>query len=167
MLTVDTHFPDGYKCGLCQENHTEKIENVFECADRQLESFIEWAKTQSWFNNTTIVITGDHNYLDALLNNFITRNSDLGKKEISESRRFLDIIINPVPELNGVNQIRKFSSFDVMPTVLEALGNKIEGKGIYLGRSLFSEEPTLVEKYDALFVENETMTKNTVYESYK
>lgn len=167
MLTVDTHFPDGFKCGLCQENHTEKIENVFECADRQLESFIEWAKTQSWFDNTTIVITGDHNYLDALLNNFITRNSDLGKKEISESRRFLDIIINPVPELNGVNQIRKFSSFDVMPTVLEALGNKIEGKGIYLGRSLFSEEPTLVEKYDALFVENETMTKNTVYESYK
>ena len=54
-----------------------------------------------------------------------------------------------------------------MPTILEALGNKIEGKGIYLGRSLFSGEPTLVEKYNESFVENETMTKNTVYESYK
>ncbi len=54
-----------------------------------------------------------------------------------------------------------------MPTVIEALGNKIEGEGIYLGRSLFSGETTLVEKYDERFVENETMTKNTVYESYK
>ncbi len=167
MLTVDTHFPDGYKCALCKENYKEKIENVFECADFQLADFIEWAKTQSWYENTTIVITGDHNYLDAPLNNFITRNSDLNKKEIAADRRFLDIIINPVPELQNVNQSRKFSSFDVMPTVLEALGNKIEGKGIYLGRSLFSEEPTLVEKYDESFVENETMTKNTVYESYK
>ena len=167
MLTVDTHFPDGYKCTLCKENYKEKIENVFECADFQLANFIEWAKTQSWYKNTTIVITGDHNYLDAPLNNFITRNSDLNKKEIADDRRFLDIIINPVPELKNVTQKRKFSSFDVMPTILEALGNKIEGKGIYLGRSLFSGEPTLVEKYNESFVENETMTKNTVYESYK
>ncbi len=167
MLTVDTHFPDGYKCALCKEKYKEKIENVFECADLQLADFIEWAKTQSWYKNTTIVITGDHNYLDAPLNNFITRNSDLTKKEIIADRRFLDIIINPVPELQNANQNRKFSSFDVMPTVLEALGNKIEGKGIYLGRSLFSEEPTLVEKYDESFVEEQTMTKNALYESYK
>lgn len=167
MLTVDTHFPDGYKCALCRENHKEKIENVFECADFQLSDFIEWAKTQDWYENTTIVITGDHNYLDAPLNNFITRNSDLTKKEIAAGRRFLDIIINPVPELKNVEQNRRFSSFDVMPTVLEALGNKIEGEGIYLGRSLFSPKTTLVEKYDESFVEKQTMTKNTVYENYK
>lgn len=167
MLTVDTHFPDGYKCGLCTEEYQERIENVFACADKQLYSFIEWAKTQPWYENTTIVITGDHTYLDAPLNNFITRNSGFSKKEIEDGRRFLDIIINPVPELNNANQNRKFSSFDVMPTTLEAMGNKIEGKGIYLGRSLYSEEPTLVEKYGAAFVEEQTMTKNTVYESLK
>lgn len=167
MLTVDTHFPDGYKCGLCGEEYAERIENVFACADKQLYSFIEWAKEQPWYENTTIIITGDHTYLDAPLNNFITRNSSLPKKEIESRRRFLDIIINPAPELKNAGQNRKFSSFDVMPTVLEALGNKIDGKGIYLGRSLYSEEPTLVEKYDADFVEEQTMTKNTVYESLK
>lgn len=167
FLTVDTHFPDGFTCPLCKNEHSENIENVFMCADRQISNFLEWAKTQEWYENTTIIITGDHCYLDAVLNNFIERNSLLSAKEINEKRRFLDIFINPAEGLENVNQKRKFSSFDMLPTILEAMGNKIEGKGMYLGRSLFSAEPTIVEKYDQSFVNDEIMKKTAEYETLK
>ncbi len=167
MLTVDTHFPDGYKCELCKEEYAEKIENVFSCADSQLKNFLDWAKEQAWYKDTTIVITGDHNYLNAPLNNFIERDSNLSKKEINERRKFLFITINPYGNLKNVDKNRNFSSFDVLPTVLESLGNKIEGNGMYFGRSLFSNKPTLVEEYKSSYIEEKTMVKNTIYESYK
>lgn len=167
FLTVDTHFPDGYTCPLCKNENNENIENVFQCADRQLFNFIEWAKTQSWYENTTIVVTGDHSYLNAVLNNFIERNSSLSNSEIEQKRRVLDIFINPAETLQNFRKKRAFSSFDMLPTILEAMGNKIEGSGMYLGRSLFSSEPTLVEKYSEDYVNNEIMQKTVEYEALK
>lgn len=35
--------------------------NVIECQSKQINDFINWCKTQEWYENTTIVITGDHN----------------------------------------------------------------------------------------------------------
>lgn len=165
LLTVDTHFPDGYTCPLCKLEHKENIENVISCADRQLGSFIEWAKTQEWYENTTIVITGDHCYLDAPLNNFIARNSDLSRKEQEKSRRFLNIFINSKAETE--NPRKPLNSFDMLPTILEAMGNKIEGKGMYLGRSMFSENKSLSETYDQDTFEKEIMKKTEKYESFK
>ena len=46
-----------------------------------------------------------------------------------------------------------------MPTLLELTGNKIEGKGMYLGRSLISNEKTLCELYSQEEIEEETMQK--------
>ena len=45
--------------------------NVISCTDKQVSSFINWIQNQSWYPNTTVVILGDHCYLDAPLNNFI------------------------------------------------------------------------------------------------
>lgn len=165
MLTVDTHFPDGYTCPECRNDFPEKIENVFACEDRQLKNFIDWAKTQVWYKNTTIVILGDHAYLNAPLNNFIERNSSFSSREIEERRGFLDIFINPVKK--DINEERNCNSFDMLPTILEAMGNKIEGKGMYLGRSLFSEEPSLSDLYPQKQIETETMVRSKIYESLK
>lgn len=168
MLTVDTHFPKGFKCAKCKNETKSQMDNVILCADRQLSEFINWIKAQPWYENTTIVITGDHNYLDAPFNNFIKRESKLSKKQIEEKRKFLNIIINPANEIPLKKQKnRKFSSFDITPTVLEAAGNKINGKGMYLGRSLLSENKTLCETYPADFIEKEIMKKTAEYEALK
>lgn len=167
MLTVDSHFPAGYKCELCGNDYKSQIENVVACADRQLFDFVSWIREQPFSENTTIVITGDHAYLDAPLNNFIHKGSALSKKEIAAKRRVLDIFINPKADVSKLNETRDFSSYDYMPTILNALGFEFNTKGIALGRSLFKDEPTLVEKYGIEEVENQTMRRTVQYENLK
>lgn len=60
MLTVDTHSPNGYVCGLCPNTSEQQYANVWLCASKQLNEFVEWAKRQSFYENTTIVVCGDH-----------------------------------------------------------------------------------------------------------
>ena len=40
MLTVDTHFTDGYKCELCETEFDNQYANVIKCSDNQLNDFI-------------------------------------------------------------------------------------------------------------------------------
>lgn len=39
MLTVDTHFTDGYVCELCQNQYDEQYSNVIACSSRQVSEF--------------------------------------------------------------------------------------------------------------------------------
>ena len=65
LLTVDTHFPDGYVCRLCQNTYPDnQYANVFRCASRQVTDFVNWIKEQDFYENTTIVISGDHPTMD-------------------------------------------------------------------------------------------------------
>ena len=64
MLTCDTHFPDGYLCELCQEKYEDQYSNVLACSSRQVYEFVEWIKAQPFYENTTIVISGDHLTMD-------------------------------------------------------------------------------------------------------
>ena len=65
MLTVDTHFEDGYVCDLCQDEHPgNQYANVMSCASRQVVDFVNWLKAQPFYENTTIVIVGDHLTID-------------------------------------------------------------------------------------------------------
>lgn len=50
---------------------------------------------------------------------------------------------------------REYSTFDNFPTVLAAMGIKIEGNQLGLGVNLFSDKETLVEKYGNEYVERE------------
>ena len=66
MLTVDTHFEDGYICDLCQDDHPgNQYANVMSCASRQVVDFVNWLKAQPFYENTTIVIVGDHLTMDS------------------------------------------------------------------------------------------------------
>ena len=44
------------------------------------------------------------------------------------------------------NKNRKFTSFDFFPTVLSAMGVKIEGDRLGFGTNLFSDQKTIPEK---------------------
>ena len=64
-LTVDTHFPDGYVCRLCERKHPKnQYADVYQCTSRQVSDFVHWIQQQPFYENTTIVISGDHPTMD-------------------------------------------------------------------------------------------------------
>ena len=153
MLTADTHFPDGYKCSDCKEKWDEQYKNVISCSSKKVGEFIEWIKKQDFYENTTIVISGDH----------LTMQSDFFDLEEGQEydKKVVNLIINPAVEPQNTNRI--YSTFDLYPTTLAALGAEIEGDRLALGTNLFSNEETLIEKYGLECVNDELMKTSKFY----
>ncbi len=138
MLTVDTHFEDGYVCDLCEDEHEgNQYANVMSCSSRQVGELISWIQQQDWYENTTIVLTGDHPTMDS---DFCDDVSD------DYQRRVYTAYINAQPVENNSEGMRSYSTFDTFPTVVASLGASIEGNRLGLGTNLFSGEETLLEK---------------------
>jgi phosphoglycerol transferase len=154
MLTVDTHFPDGYVCEDCENQYSEKYYNVISCASKHVYNFVKWIQEQDFYENTTIVISGDHltmqtGYFD----------------DLDTERTVYNVIINSAVEASNMKN-RSFSTIDMFPTTLAALGVNIEGDRLGLGTNLFSDTPTLMEKYGNDYV-NEEFQKSSSYYNKK
>lgn len=153
MLTVDTHHSEGYICELCGNEYAIPFENVLICASRQVSEFVAWAKEQDWYENTTIVITGDHHSMKA---DFW---DDIGDYE----RKIYNCFINLPAGLSAYQtQNREFTVLDMFPTVLTALGVEIEGERLGLGTNLFSEMQTLPEQMGSASF-NEELSRYSYY----
>lgn len=139
MLTVDTHFTDGYVCRLCRDDFSDQYSNVFACASRQVTQFLEWAKTQDWYDDTAIILTGDHPTMDA---NYCQRVPRSYQRKTYTA--FINSAVKPAE-----NRHREYATLDYFPTTLAAMGVKIDGDRLGLGTNLFSNKETLVEKYGA------------------
>lgn len=146
MLTVDTHHVDGYICENCENNYEHQLANVLECADKQVYDFILWCQEQNFYENTVIVITGDHLRMDSSL---VAEANDLG------ARRLYNCIINSDCSADLGIQNRVFTSLDLFPTTLSAMGFQIEGDRLGLGTNLYSETPTLAEELGIEYLDNE------------
>ena len=154
-LTVDTHFEDGYVCPLCQNEHgKDQYGNVISCSDRQVTEFVEWLKEQDFYDDTTVIIAGDHPTMD----------SDFCKKVPADyQRRVYTAFINTAHEDSGKEEeYREYSTFDFFPTSLSAIGASIEGNRLGLGTDLYSEEQTIIEKYGFEYCFEE-ISKNSPY----
>lgn len=137
MLTADTHFPDGYSCRLCEEIYDLPYPNVLRCSSKQVVAFVEWIQAQPFYDNTTIVITGDHRTMDP----------DFFGDDIDDTARTIYNCFINVPNAPDTVANRAFGTFDMYPTTLSALGVDIEGDRLALGTDLFSDTPTLTETY--------------------
>ena len=136
MLTVDTHHTDGWVCDLCEDKYDEQLANVYACSSRQVANFIDWIKQQDFYDNTTIIIAGDHCSMSVGFSELIG----------DYDRKVYYTIINPYEGLHETNN-REFCTFDLYPTSVASLGIKFEGDRLGLGTNLFSNEKTLLEKY--------------------
>lgn len=153
MLTVDTHFPDGYRCNRCKNTYKEQYANVLACSSEQVYDFIKWISNQSFYPNTTIVISGDHLTMDADFMDSIDANY-----ERTVYNCIINSAIEPVKEKN-----RQFATFDMFPTTLAAMGVEMEGNRLGLGTNLFSEEETLTEKFGFDMLEIELQKDSDFY----
>ena len=152
MLTVDTHHIGGYVCDLCENTYEEQYENVISCASRQVSEFLTWLQAQDFYENTTVIIVGDHPSMDYGYFSRVT--------EGEYSRHVYNCFINaPVEAENTQN--RSFCAYDMLPTTLAAMGCTIEGDRLGLGTNLFSQTPTLLEETNWEIVEE--IAKNSQY----
>ena len=159
MLTVDTHQPAGYVCELCDSEYEEQYANVWSCASKQVYDFIEWIKEQEFYENTTIVILGDHCSMSPEL---IAEEASGDIWHGTVDRKVYNAFINAIPKPVNENN-RMFTTMDMFPTVLASIGVEIEGNKLALGTNLFSAEATLAEKYGYEVMFRELDKKSVFY----
>ena len=155
LLTADTHFEDGYVCEYCWDFYRKnQYANVMACSSRQVSEFVSWIQQQSFYENTTIVLVGDH----------LTMDSDFCEDVDSDYvRKVYTSYINSSVEVE-VNKERNFTTFDFFPTTLAALGVEIEGERLGLGTNLFSTKQTLTERFGIESVRNEIERRSKLLE---
>ena len=150
MLTVDTHFPNGYVCPECGSDYPQQYANVIHCSDRQVAEFVSWIQQQPWYENTTVILSGDH----PTMNKTFCAGAPAGYE-----RKVYTCYLNPAVEPER-DEYREFATVDNFPTTLAAMGAKIEGDRLGLGTNLFSDKDTLIER-DGL----DTIEQELGYES--
>lgn len=157
MMTLDTHFgTEHFDDKNCKVKYHDKdvpdnfnYKNVVSCSSSKIGQFIDYLKNEPYYDNTKIVIVGDH----------LTMGNDIFKKDAD--RTVYNVYINSSNENKAFTKNRKFTALDTMPTVLDAMGYQINGNKIGLGVSLFSGEKTLLEELETTEKLNSELDKQS------
>ena len=154
MITADTHFTDGYLSSKAEKNFQTQYENVHAYSSKSIYEFVQWIQEQDFYQNTTVVILGDHLGMQT---QFYEEHLDSNYE-----RTIYNVFINSaIEEQNSKNRI--FTTMDMYPTILASIGAKIEGEKIGLGTNLFSGEKTLSERLGHEYLNQELNKKSNFY----
>ena len=154
LFTMDTHFKDGYQDKTCEKKYNEPLANSYACSSKMVNEYINWLKEQDFYNNTTIVIIGDHQVMQ-----------DSFYKDHKDYERVLyNAFINNVNKGNTKNRL--FSQYDMYPTILSSIGASIPGNKLGFGVNLFSNEETLIEKLGKDEFDKELLKTSEYYDKY-
>ncbi|MBO4477799.1 MAG: LTA synthase family protein [Lachnospiraceae bacterium] len=156
LMTMDTHFTNGYKCEYCEDVYTNQYSNVIACSSRMVSSFVKWVQEQPFYENTTIVVIGDHPTMDTAYYNGLKYSSK------DYVRRNYIAVINSAVE-NPSDVARNYQVIDMYPTTIAALGATIEGDRLGLGTNLYSLTPTLYEELGKEYFDKEIMKNSRYY----
>lgn len=154
MENADTHFPNGYKEEGMAEPFDKQYANVIFHSQAEVTKFVRWIQKQPFYKDTTIVLTGDHLSMD--------------KKFFEDfdpeyHRSTYNVILNAVQdEKNIKTKNRHYASFDYFPTILSAMGVKIEGDRLAMGTDLISNTETLLER-DGMDKFNEELERKSPF----
>lgn len=136
LLTADTHFEDGLMTDNTPKLFDDKYSNVIHYSDEQIANFINWVKTQDFYENTTIIVVGDH----------LTMDRDFFKSTPDMYQRSVFNLIDNSSITTDNTKNRLFNTMDLYPTTLASLGVTIPGDRLGLGTNLFSAKETLMEE---------------------
>lgn len=155
LLTVDTHFEDGFFSGKCgPAKYKEHYQNAIDCNDGMVYEFVEWIKKQDFYKDTTVVLVGDHLTMDV---DFFNGYDENYTRTIYNA--FLNSSVEPINEKN-----RLFMTYDMFPTILSSMGITYDGDRLGIGTDLFSSSKTLTEEYGYNYVFEELNKKSVFYE---
>ena len=155
LLTVDTHFPKGYHCEDCDDELPDQYSNAFHCSSRKVSEFVSWVQEQEWGKDTVIVLNGDHlcmsaDYFDDIPGTY--------------ERLTYTTVINSAKE--EPQQKRLFSTMDLFPTTLSAMGCEIEGDRLGLGTDLYSDRETLLEEKGINYLNYQLSLNSEFYDQH-
>jgi len=173
LSTVDTHPTDMYLDNIAERLYNSQPKNAIRDMSKQLFAFVEWLKQQDFYENTTIVILGDHLYQDSSLfpNDFkiqyLFSKYQSGYSYEDTTKRYnrypIDIFINSLLKSQNVKN-RSFSHFDIMPAIIESIGGNFDSEGLALGRSM-TNGATLLEKYGEEEMNRQLWNRSKLYDS--
>lgn len=156
ILTVDTHVLDGYLDKSCKALYDYKYANAISCSDTIVSEFIEWVQKQEFYENTTIIITGDHLTMQTDIIDYLDKDNE---------RTIYNTLINSKSTTNNLTN-RTFTALDMFPTTLASLGVIIPDDRIGLGTNLFSNTKTLAEELGIDKLNSELAKKSDYYNKY-
>ncbi|MDY3115508.1 MAG: LTA synthase family protein [Sutterella sp.] len=150
--TVDTHQPNGWVP--LEQRHYGDLRDAIKLSSQMTFDFVSWAKKQPWFQDTVIVIVGDHPWQDPPTSSF----SKLAKQ--NPVREIYNLFLNSpyLPAGTVITPEGGYTPMDMAPTILASLGihfqstlpssegQKISNSRMGLGASLLSQEPTLISR---------------------
>ena len=134
--------------------YSQQYSNVIHFSDELLGRFLQWVQEQPFYENTTIVISGDHLSMDPTF--FKTIPS-------SYTRTVFDLFLNSAVDPKQTKN-RTFSTLDLYPSTLAALGVKIDGDRLGLGTNLFSTKQTIPEEISLKEFSAELSRRSPYYE---
>ena len=163
--TVDTHLPDGFAKSKFRIHND--MRDAVRASSIMTKDFLEWAKKQPWYDNTVILIVGDHLWQmpeKSAFTNFVKK---------SANRQIYNVFLNAHNVRKGVVHVDGgWSSHDMAPTILDAMGidyhattesgNVVKNR-VGLGISLLSNKKTLVSEYGIQHVNNELGRPSSFY----
>ena len=152
LFSLDTHTPGYFQDQICSHSFND-LRDIFMCSDKTFSEFINWLKESPYWENTTVVILGDH-----LLPSRI--------KTIGYPKRGIFNAFLNTPEGLKIDNNKKFSTYDIAPTLLESLDIKLSPRAFGLGRSLFAKDLTLVEKLGASEFKILLRKKSDIYNKF-
>lgn len=153
MLTLDTHFENDEVCPYCPDTYDNNYFNNLSCSDSLVTNFVLWLQEQDFYENTTVIIVGDH----------LTMNADCFEDLPDEERAIYNCFLNAAAVPSNTKN-REFMATDIFPTTLAALGYKIEGDRLGLGTNLFSDKKTLAEEYGVEELDERFLDRSHFYE---
>ena len=160
METADTHMPNGYLSKNAETPYDNQYANVIAYSTSQASEFIEWIMEQPFYENTTIVIIGDHISMETNFFKHYNFTDDYLRTQYN-------CIINPAKNVakpdESVTRNRKWSNWDYFPTIVASLGCKIEGDRLGVGTNLFSEKQTVFEEFGVDYINKEFEKKSELY----
>ena len=142
LLTLDTHGPRGHLSEHCaSKGYTDALDDIYACSLEQLENFVARLRDEGILENTVLVISGDHPFMEP-------KKTSLNPFEYDNGRLNRKVFISITRPDGKAFQVRQMNHFDMFPTVLSALGMKVENEAAGLGRNLYART-SLSEQYTA------------------
>ncbi len=109
------------------------MEDIVDDTIKNLNDFMDWAAKQEFYNNTTVVVVGDHLRMGT---------------ESNDTHKIYNAFYNLPEDLaNGLNVQRTFNQIDMFPTILEIMGYELPERKAGMGVSLFAGAKTLAEEF--------------------
>ena len=157
METADTHAPEGYLSENAEKKFDTQYANCIYYSQAEAVKFVRWIQEQPFYENTTIVLIGDH----------LSMAKSFFENVKGYKRTCFNLFINPPAELCDIDESRLYNRdwavFDMFPTLVACLGVEFDGERLGIGTNLFSNEQTLFERDGVKKVNKELENRSNFY----